>query len=49
MAAGCDTPIILPLSRVSPTGELEAAEVSAADALAWTQVRQPDGLRRARA
>ncbi|PRW56101.1 NADP-dependent malic enzyme [Chlorella sorokiniana] len=39
LAAGCERPLILPLSRKSPDGRLEASEVSPADALAWTQGR----------
>lgn len=38
MAEGCPQPIVLPLSRSSPEGQKERSEVSAADALAWTQV-----------
>ena len=38
LAAGCERPLILPLSRKSPDGRLEASEVAPADALAWTQV-----------
>lgn len=41
LAEGCERPVVLPLSRVSPEGRREAAEVSAADALAWTQVPAP--------
>lgn len=39
LAAATQHPLIMPLSRVSPSGEAEASEVSAADALAWTQGR----------
>ncbi|EFN58521.1 hypothetical protein CHLNCDRAFT_140591 [Chlorella variabilis] len=39
MAAGTERPIILPLSRISAAGQLEASEVTAADALAWTRGR----------
>lgn len=39
LAAGTQHPLIMPLSRVSPSGQLEACEVAAADALAWTQGR----------
>lgn len=38
LAAGCEQPLVLPLSRKSPDGRLEASEVAAADALAWMQV-----------
>lgn len=38
LAVGCERPLLLPLSRQSPDGQLEASEVAAADALAWTQV-----------
>lgn len=38
LAAGCERPLILPLSRKSPDGRLEESEVAPADALAWTQV-----------
>ncbi|KAL4457781.1 hypothetical protein ABPG75_012646 [Micractinium tetrahymenae] len=39
LAAGTQHPLIMPLSRTSPSGEAEASEVAAADALAWTQGR----------
>ena len=45
LCAGAERPIVLPLSRMSPQGVLEQAEVSAADALAWSQARAPGGLR----
>jgi len=38
LAAGCERPLILPLSRKSADGRLEASEVEPTDALAWTQV-----------
>ena len=38
LVTGCERPLLLPLSRQSPDGRLEASEVAAADALAWTQV-----------
>ncbi|PSC71621.1 NADP-dependent malic enzyme [Micractinium conductrix] len=45
LAAGAERPLILPLSRLSPAGQAEASEVSAADALAWTQGRAQFGDR----
>lgn len=39
MAEGTDRPIILPMSLRTPEGEVGAAEVSAADAYAWTKGR----------
>ncbi|KAI3436725.1 hypothetical protein D9Q98_006140 [Chlorella vulgaris] len=39
LAAGVERPVILPLSRMSPSGEVEQSEVAAADALSWTHGR----------
>lgn len=37
LVAGCERPLILPLSRLGPDGTPERSEVSAADAMAWTK------------